>query len=90
MDRPLSPQTQAFLSEMVSTGLFPTAEAALEAAVVALREKIAGLPLVPDAHLTRVEQALESAAAGRSQLLTDDDWDRLRQRLRAATTASES
>jgi len=37
--RELSPQTEQCLASVVASGLFPSAEAALEAAIEALREK---------------------------------------------------
>ncbi len=79
MSRELSPQSEQFLASVVAGGLFPSPEAALEAAIEALREKTAAIPLVPGEHLERVEQAIESANAGRCRELTDADWEQLRQ-----------
>jgi hypothetical protein len=39
MDKALSPQSEQYLASVVAGGLFPSKEAALEAAVAALREK---------------------------------------------------
>jgi hypothetical protein len=39
MSRELSPQSEQYLANAVASGLFPSTEAALEAAVEALREK---------------------------------------------------
>lgn len=75
----LSPQTEIFLANVVAGGLFPSKEAAIEAAVAALREKSEVMCTVPDEHLERVEQAIISADAGRLRRLETDDWARLRQ-----------
>jgi len=76
----LSPQTEQYLASVVAGGLFPSKEAALEAAVEALRATTDQIPLVPAEHMGLVEQGIASARAGRSRELTDADWDRLRQR----------
>lgn len=75
----LSPQNQQFLDSIVAGGLFPSQEAAMAAAIDALREKIDPIPLVPDEHAERVEQGIASARAGRKRVLTDADWEALRQ-----------
>jgi exoribonuclease II len=59
-------------------GLFASKEAALEAAVAALREKSERLPVVPDEPMELVEEAVSSAQEGRLRELTDGDWSRLR------------
>jgi hypothetical protein len=78
----LSPQTEQFLASVVAGGLFPSKEAALEAAVEALRAKTEHIPSVPAEHMELVEQGIASARAGRSRELTDADWERLQQRAR--------
>lgn len=75
----LSPQSEQYLASVVAGGLYPSTAAALEAAVVALREKTAQLPFVPDEHMELVEQALASSGEGRSRPLTDADWSHFRQ-----------
>lgn len=82
MDRHLSPQTEQFLANMVANGVFPSKEAALEAAVEALREKAATIPFVPDEHMDAVERSIESANAGRLTPMTPEYWERLRQTVR--------
>lgn len=77
MDERLSVETQRYLTSVVSAGLYPSEQAALEAAVALLREKTEGTPLVPNEHMEAVEQALASSQAGRSRPLTERDWSRL-------------
>jgi hypothetical protein len=79
MVRELSPQTEQYLASVVAGGLFPSKEAALEAAIAALREKTEPIPFVPDEHMDRVEQAIESASAGRTKPMTPEYWESLRQ-----------
>jgi hypothetical protein len=78
MDKELSPQTEQYLASVVAGGLFPSKEAAIEAAVAALREKTEPIQFVPDEHMEAVEQALESALAGKGTPMTAADWDELR------------
>ena len=84
----LSPQHEQYLASVVAGGLFPSKQAALEAAVDALREKTGPIPYVPDEHMAHVEQAIESANAGRTSPMTPQYWDSLRQRIRGAAAAS--
>ncbi len=76
----LSPQVEQYLTSVVAGGLFPSKEAALEAAIEALRAKTEDIPLVPAEHMALVEQGIASAQAGRTRELTDADWEQLRQR----------
>ena len=80
----LSPQIEQYLTSIVAGGLFPSKEAALEAAINALREKTEPIPFVPDEHMARVEQAIESADAGRTSPMTPEYWESLRQIVRDA------
>jgi hypothetical protein len=82
MIKELSPQTEQYLARIVSGGMYPSKEAALEAAVEALREKNAKVPFVPDEHMEQVEKAIESANAGRLTPMTPEYWERLRQVVR--------
>ena len=75
----LSPQIEQYLASVVAGGLFPSREEALEAAIIALREKIEPIPFVPDEHMELVEQGIASARAGLCREMTDADWDNLRQ-----------
>ena len=68
--------------------MFPSKEAALEAAIDALREKTESIPFVPDEHMERLEQAIESANAGQCREMTDTDWDDLRQIAREAASGN--
>jgi hypothetical protein len=86
MVRELSPQAEQYLASVVAGGLFPTQEAALEAAVDALREKTEPIPFVPDEHAERVDQAIESANAGRTKPMTPEYWESLRQMARDAAS----
>ena len=79
MSHELSPQSEQYLDEMVSGGFYPTKEAALEAAVDALREKNDEIPFIPEEHMEAVERAIESSRAGLSSPMTQADWDELRQ-----------
>lgn len=78
MANELSPQSESYLSHVVAGGLYPSKEAAIEAAVAALREKNADIPLIPEEHDAAVEQAIASSEAGLSRLMTSDDWTELR------------
>jgi hypothetical protein len=84
MSTELSPQIEQYLASIVAGGLFPSQEAALEAAINALREKTEPLPFVPDEHMARVEQAIESANASRTRPMTPQYWESLRQIVRDA------
>ncbi len=79
MSYDLSPQTEQFLAHVVAGGLFPSKEAAIEAAVAALREKSEATCDVPEEHLEQIEQAIVSADAGRLRPFEASDWERLRQ-----------
>src|SRR5487761_1444079 len=79
----LSPQTEQYLASMVAGGLYPSKEAAIEAAVAALREKSEAIPVVREDHLEFVEQGIASADAGRLRPFAADDWLRLRQLARS-------
>ncbi len=85
MSKEHSPQIEQYLASVVAGGLFPSQEAALEAAIDALREKIEPIPFVPDEHMERLERAIESANAGRTKLLTPEYWENLRQVVRERT-----
>jgi len=78
----LSPQAEQYLDSVVADGFFPSREAALEAAVDALREKLEPIPFVPDEHMERVEQAIESSKAGRSREMTPEFRESILQRIR--------
>jgi hypothetical protein len=80
----LSPQNEQYLASVVAGGLFPTTEAALEAAIAALREKTEPIPHVPDEHMELVEQGMASVRAGRTKPMTPEYWDGLRQIVRDA------
>lgn len=88
MVRELSPETEQYLASVVAGGLFPSKEAALEAAVVVLRAHFERVPPVPAEHMELVEQGLASIEAGRCRELSDADWEALRQR--AVDQASHS
>ena len=75
----LSPQTEQYLTSIVAGGMYPSKEAALEAAVAALRERREPSRTVPDEHMELVEEAVASAEDGRLRELTADDWSQLRQ-----------
>jgi Arc/MetJ-type ribon-helix-helix transcriptional regulator len=79
MNHELSPQYEQYLDQMVSGGLYPSKEAALEAAIEALREKTEEIPFVPDEHMEAVERGIEEANAGLATPMTKDDWASLRQ-----------
>ena len=77
MSHGLSPQAEQYLAEVVAGGLFPSKEAALEAAVAALRASTESIPTVPPEHMAAVEAGIESLNAGRCREFTDQDWDDL-------------
>lgn len=75
----LSPQSEQYLASVVAGGIYPSKEAALEAAVAALRERDRAIPMVPAEHMALVEAAIESANAGQVREMTEADWEGLRQ-----------
>lgn len=85
----LSPQSEQFLASVVAGGQFVSKEAALEAAVAALREKN-GPPPVPQEHVELVEEAIVAAQAGRLRELTATDWSRLREFAQQAAAQNPS
>ena len=80
MEHRLSPQNEQYLEQIVAVGLYASKEAALNAAIVALREKTEEVPAVPAEHFDAVEAGLAEAEAGLCQPMTDDEWSQLRQR----------
>jgi vacuolar-type H+-ATPase subunit E/Vma4 len=89
MSRELSPQVEQYLARVVAGGLFPSEEAALEAAIAALREKIEPVLAVPDEHVELIEQGIASLRAGRCRVYTDADWENLRQLARDSASSSQ-
>jgi hypothetical protein len=80
MEHQLSSHNEQYLERIVAGGLFPSKEAALDAAVAALREKTDGIEFVCHEHMDAVEQGIDEADAGLCRPMTDDDWSQLRQR----------
>jgi hypothetical protein len=72
----LSSQSEQYLAQVVASGMFPSKEAALDAAVVALREKHEEVPMIPEEHMALVEEALASLEAGEGRPITEEDWER--------------
>lgn len=85
----LSAQSEQFLASVVAGGLFSTKEAALEAAVAALREKNRLLPAVPDEHVELVEEAIAAALDGHLREFKESDWSQLRQYAREVANRSQ-
>lgn len=81
MNVQLSPQSEQYLASVVAGGIYPSKEAALEAAVAALRERDQAVPMVPPEHMALVEEAIESSNAGNSREMTDEYWNDLRRRI---------
>ena len=81
MSNGLSPQSEQYLAQVVASGMFPSKEAAIDAAVVALREKNQNeeVPLIPEEHMALVEEALDAVEAGDVRPITQDDWRRWRE-----------
>ena len=79
MSNSFSPQTERYLEQVVASGLYPSIEAAIDAAVQALREKNRGLEFVPEEHAAQVDEALAESATGKSRPMNQADWARLRQ-----------
>lgn len=73
----LSPQNAQFLEAIVAGGLYPSVDAAIDAAVAALREKTEQIPFVDDEHMAAVNEGLAEADAGLAKPMTDEDWSRL-------------
>ncbi len=90
MSSELSPQIEQYLASIVAGGLFPSKEAALEAAIEALREKTERLAPIPEEHLKLIEQGVASARAGRKRELSDADWENLRQRAHEVAARNQS
>lgn len=80
----LSPDNSQYLAKVVADGLFPSVDAALDAAVDALRRQNEQVPMVPDEHMDAVEEALADLEAGIEEDMTTGDWDELRQIVRDA------
>jgi hypothetical protein len=74
----LSPQNEQYLDQAVAAGLFPSKEAALDAAVQALRDASAEPPLVVDEHMDAVEAGLDEADAGKSLPWSTQDRETVR------------
>ncbi|MGC3971438.1 MAG: hypothetical protein QM775_30090 [Pirellulales bacterium] len=86
MSHELSPQSESYLHQVVAGGLYPSKDAALEAAVAALREQNANIPPVPDDHVAAVEEALADLEAGVEEKFTVEDWQSLREVIRSAAS----
>jgi hypothetical protein len=87
MSTGLSPQIEQKIAAAVASGLFPSREALIEAGVAQLLDE--HIPLVPAEHMARVEEAIESSHAGLSRPMTDEDWQRLRDRACAVAAKKE-
>jgi Arc/MetJ-type ribon-helix-helix transcriptional regulator len=92
MNIELSPQSEQYLASVVAGGIYPSKQAALEAAVAALRERDRPIQMIPEEHMALVEAAIESSLAGKSSPMTPADWEMLRQLARdtAAKHGSEN
>lgn len=90
MNHELSPQYEQYLDNMVAGGLYPSKEAALEAAIEALREKTQEITFVSDEHMAGVERGIESANAGRLKLVTPEFWEGLRQVVRDSAAENDA
>ena len=73
----LSPDNKQFLDEIVAGGWFPSYEAALDAAVEALREKSEHIPTVPEEHAALVDEGLADLEAGRFEIVDEKFWGRM-------------
>jgi len=88
MSSDLSPQNEHFIENAVASGLFPSRQAALDAAVETLRTNCDAPQPIPAEHLPLVEEGLEALNEGRGV-----PWDpenvkqRLRQRLGSQSRA---
>ena len=89
MEHQLSPQNAQYLEQVVAGGIYPSKEAALDAAVAALRETNAEIPFIPDEHMEAVEKGLAESNAGLSRPMTANDWERLRQIARDAAASAQ-
>lgn len=86
----IPPQIEQYLASVVAGGLFPSQEAALEAAIDVLREKTEPIPFVPDEHMEQVEQGIREANAGLCREMTEADWEALRQLARDTAAGKPS
>lgn len=86
----LSRETEQYLASVVAGGIFPSKEAALEAAVGILRRQLEQIPAVPAEHMELVEQGIASIEGGRSRALADADWEVLRRLARDAASRKAS
>jgi Arc/MetJ-type ribon-helix-helix transcriptional regulator len=80
----LSPQNEKFIAQALAAGAFPSKQAALDAAVTAMRENFETAPWVPAEHMALVEAAIASSHAGESREMIAADWEKLRERVRDA------
>jgi hypothetical protein len=85
MSHELSAQTEQYLASIVAGGIFPSKEAALEAAVEALRNNTA-IPMIPEEHMEAVERGIASALAGQAGPMMKADWEELRNYARQAAS----
>lgn len=79
MSSDLSPQNEQFIEHAVASGIFPSRQAALDAAVETLRTNRDVPQPIPAEHLPLVEEGLEALNEGRGVA-----WDpeNVKQRLR--------
>ena len=78
MEHDISPQSEQYLQQIVESGLYSSKEAAIDAAVAALREKNGAIPFVPGEHQEAVDEGLAESKAGLSRPMHEEDWARLR------------
>ena len=79
MSNELSQQNEQFLTDAIAAGLFPSRQAALDAAVDVLRVQQVPLEYVSEEHMEGVEAALDELDAGLGMEMTPQEWESLRQ-----------
>lgn len=85
----LSPQNEQFINQVVADGFFPNQDAALDAAIAALREKTAQIPFLEEEYVEAAKEGLRESQAGLSRIMTEEDRRRLQDRITAiANTTS--
>ena len=75
MSSGLSPHIEQKIAEALAGGLYPSRQALLEDGVEQLLDT--RIPPVPDEHMSLVETAITSSAAGNSGPMMRAQWDQL-------------
>jgi hypothetical protein len=90
MSNGFSPQNEQYLSDIVAGGYFPSRQAALDAAIDALREKRDGIAYISDEEMALVQEGLDDLEQNGAVEMTEADWESLRQHARDVAAGRRS